>query len=229
MGNMTHMLLLLDGKDRLNRWMAENPGEELDYQRATLRGIDLEFMKLRATFVRADLTGARLKGTDLTAADMRSCRLGGADLTDANLRGLSLSGAYMPHARLDGACLVDVDFRGASCYGVSLHGADLTGTILDLNQWGAALLDRWDRATQLQRRYIMPILRQADQIRISPDENQNPWTRNGLFLARDDSFSQMWSTRALKIQLFLDFLWKHRENDLRAIGFNACPQEIPLH
>ena len=66
--------------------------------------------------IRADLSGADLRGAVLSGADLRGAVLSGADLRGADLRGAVLSGA---------------DLRGAVLSGADLRGADLIGASYD--------------------------------------------------------------------------------------------------
>ena len=67
--------------------------------------------------VRADLSGANLRGADLGYAN-----LSGANLADANLRGADLSGANLRNADLRNANLSYADLRNANLRSANLSG-----------------------------------------------------------------------------------------------------------
>ena len=66
---------------------------------------------------RADLSGAKLSGADLSWADLSRAKLSGADL----------SGADLSWAKLSGADLSGADLSRADLSGADLSGADLSG------------------------------------------------------------------------------------------------------
>jgi len=90
--------------------------------RADLSGADLR----GAYLIRADLSGADLRGANLLCADLRDADLSGADLSGADLIGADLRDADLRAAALRAAAL-----RGAYLRGADLSGADLRGTCLD--------------------------------------------------------------------------------------------------
>ena len=103
---------------------------------ADLRGVNLRGADLRGVnLIGADLTGAYLGGAYLGEADLTGAYLGGAYLTGADLRGVNLRGADLRGANLIGAylgeaSLIGADLRGANLIGANLIGADLTGADL---------------------------------------------------------------------------------------------------
>ncbi|MFD3474005.1 pentapeptide repeat-containing protein [Streptomyces sp. NPDC058695] len=83
----------------------------------------------------ADLTKARLPGTNLNRASLSGTELGYASMPGVKLRGASMSGtvlkgADLNHADLTNAYLRNADLTGANLTGANLTGADLTGAIL---------------------------------------------------------------------------------------------------
>ena len=80
---------------------------------------------VRANLSGADLRGANLRGANLSGADLRGANLRGADLREADLRGAYLSDADLSDADLRGAYLSDAD----------LSDADLRGADLDFSCW----------------------------------------------------------------------------------------------
>ena len=109
----------------------------------------------------ANLTGADLRGADLSDANLTGADLAGADLTDANLARADLTGAYLYGANLYGADLYganlsDADLRGAYLTDAYLIGADLRGADLTFaNLAGADLRG----AKNLDSAYGIPAVR----------------------------------------------------------------------
>ena len=89
-----------------------------DLSDANLRGTDLRSADLSD----ADLSDANLRGADLRRADLRS-----ANLRNANLRGADLRGADLRNANLRGAYLLNADLCDADLHGANLLNADLSG------------------------------------------------------------------------------------------------------
>lgn len=92
--------------------------------RKVLLGVDLRGWRPAAT----DLTGLRIKNSDLRGADLAGLDLSGANLSLCDLRG----------ARLAGARLCGADLEGADLAGADLTGADLTGAALSATRFFAA-------------------------------------------------------------------------------------------
>jgi hypothetical protein len=89
------------------------PFVEVSGPRARLRGADLSF--------------ADIRGTMLGLADLRKTTLSGAKATAANLTRALLEGADLEMADLSGALLVDADPRRANLRGTRLCGAKTSG------------------------------------------------------------------------------------------------------
>jgi hypothetical protein len=136
--------------ERIAVWRQENPNKRLTFDLlleicdathlrganlsgANLRGADLTGANLSGANLRgadltgANLSGANLRGADLTGANLRDADLGGADLLGANLTGANLRGAYLLGAYLGGADLRGAYLRGANLSGANLRGADWDG------------------------------------------------------------------------------------------------------
>ena len=96
------------------KWLnGEEGGKRADLSGADLRRTDLSDADLsgadlrRADLIRADLSDADLSGADLIRADLRRADLSDADLSGANLRWANLSGADLSDADLGKA---DIDY-----------------------------------------------------------------------------------------------------------------------
>lgn len=87
--------------------------------RRVLLGVDLAGWRPAGR----DLTGLRLKASDLSGADFTGCDLSGANLSLSNLRGAKLAGVALAGADVEGA-----DFSGADLAGADLAGAALSAT-----------------------------------------------------------------------------------------------------
>ena len=109
--------------NRHRAWLREEKdGRRADLSGANLRGADLSDANLR---------GANLRGANLSGAYLRGADLSGADLSGAYLRGADLSGADLSRADLSGANLSGANLSGAYLRGADLSDADLSGTCLD--------------------------------------------------------------------------------------------------
>jgi uncharacterized protein YjbI with pentapeptide repeats len=105
----------------------------------------------------ADLTGATMRGADLTGLSVAGGRLNGADATRAVLDNLSLAGAEATGliardatsdrlqgtagANLYDARLTDADFRGALLNGVSLNHSHFDGTDFRDATWNSVVAE----------------------------------------------------------------------------------------
>jgi len=94
MPNDEHVAVLGRGAAAWNAWRAEHNGVP-DLSGAALRGLDLT----RFDLSRADLRGADLRGTKLGDADLSGARLEGANFFKAVLDGADLAGAYLDGAQ----------------------------------------------------------------------------------------------------------------------------------
>lgn len=93
MADETHVAVLKQGAAAWNTWRAAHRDTRLDLSGASLRGLDLT----GADLAHADLTGADLRGTILSRAI-----LSGADLSGANCFKALFDGADLARARLSG-------------------------------------------------------------------------------------------------------------------------------
>src|SRR5438094_1986397 len=89
-----HVAVLGRGAAVWSGWRAEHD-EVPDLSGAALRGLDLTGFDLS----RADLRGADLRGTILCDADLSDARLEGANFFKAALDGADLAGAYLDDAQ----------------------------------------------------------------------------------------------------------------------------------
>ena len=104
MAKQQHLDILKQGVEVWNRWRKENPETPPDLSHAILFGENLS----KADFRMAKLGGAKLRGANLSGANLR-----GADLIEADLIGVDLTGAKLREANLHGAFLVAVKLDGA--------------------------------------------------------------------------------------------------------------------
>ena len=81
----------------------------------------------RANLSGANLRGADLSGANLSTANLSGANLSGANLSNANLRGADLSGANLRNANLSNANLSGANLRGANLSNANLSNADLRG------------------------------------------------------------------------------------------------------
>jgi uncharacterized protein YjbI with pentapeptide repeats len=94
MANDEHVAMLGRGAAAWNSWRAEQD-QAPDLSGAGLRGLDLSGFDLS----RADLRGADLRGTKLCDADLSGTHLEGANFFKAVLDGANLSGAFLTGAQ----------------------------------------------------------------------------------------------------------------------------------
>lgn len=90
----------------------------IDLSGASLRGVNLSGI---------NLNGANLRGANLSRTNLNDANLCGADLSAANLNDAQLYGVNLRLANLSSADLVNADLRGANLFFANLSGADLQG------------------------------------------------------------------------------------------------------
>ena len=94
MPNDEHFAMLGHGAAAWNEWRAKHD-EKPDLSGAGLRGLDLSGYDLS----RADLRGADLRGTKFCDADLSGAHLEGANFFKAVLDGANLAGAFLNAAQ----------------------------------------------------------------------------------------------------------------------------------
>ena len=75
--------------------------------------------------MKANLSGADLRGANLYESNLRSANLSGANLRGADLYEANLSGAKLSWANLSGADLYEANLSGAKLRGANLYEANL--------------------------------------------------------------------------------------------------------
>lgn len=83
----------------------------------------------------ADLRGAQLTDTKFPRANLRDARLDGVEAYGVSLRGADLADASLRDVCFDDADLRGADLTGADMTGGRFHGADFRGAILDGCVW----------------------------------------------------------------------------------------------
>ena len=96
---------------------------------------------------RADLSGARLAGSELLKARLQDINLAGAQLQGANLKDAQLQGTNLIGAQLKDADLTGAQLQGAFLMEAQLQGADLIGAQLQGVYGEGAQLQRVDLTT----------------------------------------------------------------------------------
>jgi len=115
------------GVDEGKKLLALGSCERCDLSGANLRGADLSGAWLReANLNKADLQGAKLSDAWLFQANLTEANLAGADLSKAELTGADLQGANLKGANLFKAKLWGADLRGANLSQADLGQAELT-------------------------------------------------------------------------------------------------------
>jgi uncharacterized protein YjbI with pentapeptide repeats len=152
-----HVRLLKQGVAAWNAWRDENPNIHPNLSDADLP---------------ENLSGANLRGADLSKANLNAAKRSGADLraanvSEADLRVADLSKANLSAAKLSGADLRQADLRQANLSGATLHEADLfkadlSGAILSGAKLIAADLFKADLSGADLRRANLFIARLVD-------------------------------------------------------------------
>ncbi len=93
------------------------------------KGDVLRFLHESGLIYKADLSNARLSGSNLWGADLREANLSGANLSGANL-----SEADLRRANLSGADLREANLSGADLSGADLSNANVNGAIYTMEQ-----------------------------------------------------------------------------------------------
>jgi uncharacterized protein YjbI with pentapeptide repeats len=130
MANLEHLKILKQGVQAWNEWRRERS------IRPDLSGADLRWTSLSgANLEQVKLTDGELNGTylikaNLIRADLSRAKLIGANLNDANLRGADLSEANLTSTDLDGTDLSRADLRRADLSQALLRGTIFAGTRL---------------------------------------------------------------------------------------------------
>jgi hypothetical protein len=132
-----HVRIIKDGTARWNQWRRDFPEIRPLLYEADLEGIDLN----RANLANANMIRARLRGTNLVAANFHEANLGGADLSGAHLDKANLCrtdlyetilvGACLESANLQGTQLAKTDFRGAQLVNCRIYGLSAWDLIVD--------------------------------------------------------------------------------------------------
>jgi uncharacterized protein YjbI with pentapeptide repeats len=126
MANREHLAILEKGVAAWNRWLAKNLKVHPNLGQADLSGAKLS----GTNFGAADLFDVSFRRADLSGAGLYESDLRNADLRGADLRGADLSGADLRDADLCGADLCNADLTGTQLDGADLSGANFAGAIL---------------------------------------------------------------------------------------------------
>ncbi len=141
MANKQQLSLLKQGALLWNEWRTKNPAVQPDLREASLTGASLRGINLS----RANLEGAELASIDLqeanllgstaveanlSEANLHNADLGFADLTFANLHNANLTTARLWKADLTAAKLTGADLSAANLTMAMLRETDLTGANL---------------------------------------------------------------------------------------------------
>ena len=118
MANQEHFDVLEQGVDAWNKWRRNSPISPWpDLSGADLKGIDLS----RGNLVEVSLGWADLRKADLSKCDLFDAGLAGANLREANLTGANLNEALLREVDLSGA-----DLRWSNLSEANLEGANLS-------------------------------------------------------------------------------------------------------
>jgi len=131
MPNQQHLALLKQGVEGWNEWRKQHPEEQPSLSGADLRGMNLSCVSLdganlrRANLRGANLHTAHLHGTDLTGANLIEADLHFAQLQDANLTRANFRKANLHNANLEHAHLDEAKLYAVNLSRAQLHGAHL--------------------------------------------------------------------------------------------------------
>jgi uncharacterized protein YjbI with pentapeptide repeats len=121
MANKEQLAILKQGVEVWNEWREKNASTKVDLLGADLSPDD--------PGEEIDLSGANLRGTNLSGADLLMVFLTGANLSEANLVGADLCGTNLSGASLSEADLSLANFNATNLKGTNLRGAKTEGTI----------------------------------------------------------------------------------------------------
>ncbi len=144
MGNKEHLSILKRGVDQWNRWRRKNRYVSPDLSKAKLRGTDLRGANLRsmdlswADLRNADLRGADLRETNLSWANARGADFSRADLFQTDMSGAELTGAKFSKAILSWADMPQANLDGADFGKSILFQSDLSWANLSDANFGGA-------------------------------------------------------------------------------------------
>jgi hypothetical protein len=116
MANPEHVKLVNHGTAAIDLWRDRYPGMRLDLRESTFNETDL---------IRANLSGADLRGAYLVAPNLREANCVGADLSMANLISADLREANLREANLSGANLIGADLSRVNLVRSNLSGANV--------------------------------------------------------------------------------------------------------
>jgi uncharacterized protein YjbI with pentapeptide repeats len=148
MANPEHLQILQQGVETWNAWRGHNTGVTPDLTNTDLRRADL----IGANLAKTTLTAARISRAFLYRADLIGANLASADLTGSNFLGASLAGA-----NLRGADLSRANFTWASLAGANVSQTRLFETVFsDTNFTGVRGLEncRYDGPSTLDHRTL---------------------------------------------------------------------------
>ena len=115
--------------------------QRIDLRNAKIRGVDLSGANLQKADLRnCDLCGSCLQGTDLYRANLDGAKISQCNLYEINLQEASLKGANLAGSIINKGLLYGANLRDANLCGASLRAANLMGANLyKANLMGANL------------------------------------------------------------------------------------------